>query len=76
MDEKADVLAHMDIPFLRQPINVQLDALTAELRAQRLAFDSELKQGKLTHLDYDKEKKKLIWRKPKGDNQKVTEQAF
>ena len=76
MDEKADVLAHMDIPFLRQSINVQLDVLTAELRAQWLAFDSELKQGKLTHLDYDKEKKKLIWRKPKGDNQKVTEQAF
>jgi TnpA family transposase len=76
MEEKADVLAQMDIPFLREPINAQLDALTAELRKQWLAFDSELKQGKLTHLDYDKDKKKLIWRKPKGDNQKVTEQVF
>ena len=76
IDEKADVLAQMDIPFLREPVNAQLDALTAELRKQWLAFDSELKQGKLTHLDYDKDKKKLIWRKPKGDNQKVTEQAF
>jgi hypothetical protein len=27
MDEKADVLAQMDIPFLRQPVNAQLDAL-------------------------------------------------
>jgi len=76
MDEKADVLAKMDIPFLRQPIDVQLAALTAELRKQWLAFDSELKQGKLTHLDYDKDTKKLIWRKPKGDNQKVREPAF
>ena len=76
MDEKADVLAQMDIPFLRQPVDAQLDALTAELRKQWLAFDSELKQGKLTHLDYDKDKKKLIWRKPKGDNQKVSEKAF
>ena len=76
MEEKADVLAQMDIPFLREPINAQLDALTAELRKQWLAFDSELKQGKLTHLDYDKDKKKLIWRKPKGDNQKATAQAF
>ena len=76
MDEKAAVLAQMDIPFLRQPVNIQLDALTAELRKQWLAFDSELKQGKLTHLDYDKDKKKLIWRKPKGDNLKVREQAF
>jgi TnpA family transposase len=76
MDEKADALAQMDIPFLRQPVNAQLDALTAELRAQWLAFNSELKQGKLTHLDYDKDTKKLIRRKPKGENQKVREQGF
>jgi TnpA family transposase len=77
MDEKADALAQMDIPFLRQLVDTQLDALTAELRAQWVAFNSELQQGKLTHLDYDKDRrKKLIWRKPKGDNQKVSEQAF
>jgi len=76
MDEKADALAQMDIPFLRQPVNAQLDALTTELRAQWRAFNSELKAGKLTHLDYDKDTKKLIWRKPKGENQKVREQTF
>ena len=76
MDDKADALSQMDIPFLRQPVEAQLDALTVELRAQWLAFNNELKQGKLTHLDYDKDTKKLIWRKPKGDNQKVGEQAF
>jgi hypothetical protein len=51
LDEKADVLAQMDIPFLRQPIDAQLDALKAELHAQWLAFNRELKQGKLTHLN-------------------------
>ena len=76
MDDKADALAQMDIPFLRQPVDAQLDALTVELRAQWLAFNNELKQGKLTHLDYDKDTKKLICRKPKGDNQKVNEQAL
>ena len=76
MDEKADVLAQMDIPFLRQPIKAQLDVLTAELRAQWLAFNTELKQGKLTHLDYDMATKKLIWRKPKVETQKVREQGF
>ncbi len=76
MNEKADALAQMDIPFLRQQVDAQLDALTAELRAQWLAFNSELKQGKLMHLDYDKDTKKLIWRKPKGENQKVREQGF
>lgn len=76
LDEKADALAKMDIPFLRQPIDAQLDALTAELHAQWLAFNRELKQGKLTHLEYDKDKQTLIWRKPKGENQKAREQAF
>ena len=76
MDEKADALAQMDIPFLRQPVDAQLDALTVELRAQWLAFNRELKQGKLTHLDYDKDTQKLIWRKSKGENQKVSEKTF
>jgi len=76
MDEKADVLAQMDIPFLRQPVDAQLDALTVELGAQWLAFNRELKQGQLTHLDYDKDKQTLIWRKLKGENQKVREQTF
>ena len=76
MDEKADALAQMDIPLLRQPVDAQLDALTAELREQWLAFNRELRQGKLKHLDYDKDTKKLIWRKPKADNQKAREQTF
>jgi len=75
MEEKADALAQMDIPFLRRPVDAQLDALTVELRAQWRAFNSELKQGKLTHLDYDKDTKKLIWRKPKTENKNVSEQT-
>jgi len=75
LDEQADVLAQMDIPFLRQPIEAQLDALTAELHAQWLAFNRELKQGKLTHLEYDKDTQTLIWRKPKAENNKACEMA-
>ena len=76
MDEKADVLAQMDIPFLRQPVNSQLDALGAELHTQWLAFNRELKQGKLTHLEYNKDTQKLTWRKPKGENPKAREKVF
>lgn len=76
MEEKSGALAQMDIPFLRQPVDAQLDALTAELHAQWLAFNRELKQGKLTHLEFDKDKQKLTWHKPKAENQKVREQAF
>ena len=76
MEEKADALAQMDIPFLRQPIGAQLDVLAAELHTQWLAFNRELEQGKLTHLEYDKATQKLTWRKPRGENQKEREKAF
>lgn len=76
MDEKTDMLAEMDIPFLRQPVEAQLDTLTAELRAQWLAFNRELKQGKLTHIEYDKGTRTLTWRRPKAENQKAREQAL
>jgi Transposase and inactivated derivatives, TnpA family len=76
MNEKAAALAQMEIPFLRQPVDAHLDALAAELHAQWLAFNRELKQGKLTHLEYDKDTQKLTWRKPKGEKQKARELVF
>jgi TnpA family transposase len=76
MDEKADLLAQMDIPFLRKPINIQLDTLATELREQWLAFNRELKQGKLPHLEYDKNTQILAWRRPKAEKHKANEQAF
>lgn len=76
LDEKADVLAQMDIPFLRQPIDVQLNALCDELTLQWRAFNRELKQGKLTHLEYEKKTQKLTWRKSKIEKLKGRESAF
>ena len=76
LDEKANVLSQMDIPWLRQPIDAQLGALSAELRTQWRAFNRELRQGKLKHLDYDSETKALTWRKPKSDKTAEREKAF
>ena len=76
LDEKTDVLSQMDIPWLRQPISILLDALTSELHEQWLAFNRELRQGKLKHLDYDSETKTLIWRRPKAANDATREDAF
>ncbi len=76
LDEQTDVLGQMDIPWLRQPIEAQLDALTAELRAQWLAFDRELRQGKLKHLDYDRETQTLTWHKPKADKNAECEETL
>ncbi len=53
--EQAAVLAEMNIPFLQKTIKVQLKALASELHRQWKVFNRELKQGKLKHLEYDKE---------------------
>ena len=66
----------MDIPWLRRPIETQLNALATELRAQWLAFDRELRQGKLKHLDYDSQTKTLTWRQPEADKNAAREEAF
>ncbi|ECJ2623252.1 Tn3 family transposase [Salmonella enterica] len=61
VEEKADILVQMDIPFLRKPIERQLDELTRELHRQWMAFNRELRQGKLPHLAFDNDTQKLNW---------------
>ena len=76
MDEKADAIKALDIPWLRQPIDSALDALFAELDQLWRDFDHDLRQGKLKHLDYDLVKQTLTWRKPKADKDEAREAAF
>ncbi len=76
IDEKAEVLAQMDIPFLCQSIEEQLIRLKAELHAQWVSFNRELKQGKLSHLEYNKGTQTLTWRKPKVDKQSNHEKSL
>uniref|UniRef100_UPI000BE428F8 Tn3 family transposase n=1 Tax=Escherichia coli TaxID=562 RepID=UPI000BE428F8 len=61
--EQSAVLAEMKIPFLQKSIKTQLKALSGELHRQWKAFNRELKQGKLKHLEYDTETRKLNWHK-------------
>jgi TnpA family transposase len=76
INEKAEILAQMYIPFLCQSIEEQLITLKAELHTQWLKFNRELKQGQLKHLDYNKDTQALKWRKPKVDKKSVHEQMF
>ena len=76
LDEKADVLGQMDIPWLRQPIDTQLEALAVELHEQWLAFNRELRQGKLKHLDYENDTKTLTWHRPKVENDTARQDSF
>ncbi len=67
-DKQAEALEQLDIPWVRQPLEAQLAALTTELREQWQAFDCELRTGKLKHLDYDAATQTLTWRRPKAED--------
>ena len=74
--EQASVLAEMNIPFMQKPIKTQLKTLASELHRQWKAFNRELKQGKLKHLEYDKETQKLTWHKSLASRHKAQEKSF
>ena len=76
MDQKTEVLEQMDIPWLRQPVDVQLKTLCAELSNAWKMFDRELRQGKLKHLEYDSVKKTITWHKPKADKEIALQSNF
>ena len=76
MERKEETLKSLDIPWLRQPVDVTLEALTAELHDLWYCFDRELRQGKLKHLNYDPVHKKLSCRKPKLDPDEARQTGF
>ena len=76
LEEQADVLRQMNIPWLREPIHTQLKALAGDLKTQWLAFNRELRQGKLKHLDYDRETKTLVWHRPKAEQEAARQDGF
>lgn len=68
LDKCTPLLAKMDsdIAWLCQPVSARLEALTKELRQQWHAFNSELRRGKLPHLEFDTARQRLVWHKPKA----------
>ena len=76
MEAKSDALKVLNIPWIRQPVDETLDALFAELNTQWRAFDAELRSGKLKHLEFDADKKTLLWHRPKADKDKQVQQGF
>ena len=74
--EKAEVLAQMDIPWLRKSVDSQLDALSVELHDQWIEFNRELRQGKLKHLDCDSKTRTLTWRRPRANKDAARDETF
>lgn len=76
MEVKADALKALNIPWLRQPVDMTLDALFVELDTQWRAFDAELRSGKLKHLEFNQEEQMLTWHRPKADKDKQLQQGL
>ena len=75
-DKMSHALQQLDIPWNRQPLDQQLATLKSELHEQWQAFDRELRNGKLTHLDYDEDAGTLTCRRPKAENDSGQQEAF
>jgi TnpA family transposase len=71
-----EVLKNLNIPWLRQPADVTVDALCDELDRLWRTFDHDLRAGKLKHLEFDPEQKTLSWRKPRIDRDEALESGF
>jgi TnpA family transposase len=76
LDRTAEALRDLDSPWLRQPVDATLDDLCAELHRLWLAFDRDLRQGKLKHLEYDAGRKTLSWRHPRIDREEALQAGF
>lgn len=75
-ERTAAVLAELDLVWLRQPARASVDALCDELRELWQQFDTELRQGKLKHLEYDTRCATLRWHKPKVDEASAQQESF
>lgn len=75
-DKLPQALQQLDIPWVRQPLDERLAALCAELHDQWLAFDRELCDGKLKHLDYDESTATLTCPRPKAEDDDEQQDAF
>ncbi|WP_341794085.1 Tn3 family transposase [Rickettsia endosymbiont of Ceutorhynchus obstrictus] len=76
INQKEEILNKLNIPWLQQPINQQLDNLTKELHGLWLLFNKNLKQDKFTHLKYNIKKKKLCWNKIKASKDEKLQNKF
>jgi TnpA family transposase len=74
--DKSEALKALEVPWLSKPVDETLDALFVELDTQWRAFDEELRAGKLKHLDFDADKKTLVWHRPKADKDKQLQKGF
>jgi hypothetical protein len=65
LEQKEEVLRQLDIPWLRRPVEAELDALFAELDQRWVAFERALRRGTPKHLQFEAATQILSWRREK-----------
>ncbi|RZF23723.1 Tn3 family transposase [Paraburkholderia sp. UYCP14C] len=75
-DRTAVVLGELDLAWLRRPSHDIVGALCDELGKLWQQFDSELRRGKLKHLEYDEQHATLRGREPKVGKEDTEQESF
>jgi hypothetical protein len=54
----------------------RIDELCTKLDREWEGFDEDLREGRLTHINFDPERKSLTWRRPKADREDEVHDGF
>src|SRR3954453_7981687 len=69
MDEKAEAIRQLDVAWLRQPLDAELDMLFARLEALWKTFDQQLRQDAAGDLHFDAVEQGAVGRRPQAHQQ-------
>jgi TnpA family transposase len=75
-EKTAAILQTLTIPWVTNPAGARIDELCAALDRQWEGFDQDLRSGRLTHIDFDPERKSLTWRRPKAEQGDEIQNGF
>jgi len=75
-EKTAAILQTLTIPWVTNPAGARIDELCAALDRQWEGFDQDLRSGRLTHIDFDPERKSLTWRRPKAEQGDGIQDSF
>ena len=75
-EKTAAILQTLTIPWVTNPAEARIDELYTALDQQWKGFDQDLRDGRLTHIDFNPERKSLTWRRPKTEQADEIQDGF
>ncbi len=75
-EKTAAILQTLTIPWVSNPAEARIDELYTALDQQWKGFDQDLRDGRLTHIDFNPERKSLTWRRPKAEQVDEIQNGF